>query len=170
MSRIYGTLCGLLGIPGGPLVVHLDHIENHWFTQNLRELTLSLKNSRFRILQSSVAGKSPAKMCFPTKQSQQQPHRCYFAEERIFSKNLLSYCSALLSNKRTSGFVVRPNSLHVMQFYSSLHPLSSWHFLIHHGHAGLRKSVADLGSQPFNGLTCLLRIITHEAKSQTASD
>ena len=85
MSRIYGTLCGLLGIPGGPLVVHLDHIENHWFTQNLRELTLSLKNSRFRILQSSVAGKSPAKMCFPTKQSQQQPHRCYFAEERIFS-------------------------------------------------------------------------------------
>jgi len=31
LSRIYGTLCGPLEIPGGPLVVHLDHIEIHWF-------------------------------------------------------------------------------------------------------------------------------------------
>jgi len=30
LSRIYGTLCGPLEIPGGPPVVHLDHVENYW--------------------------------------------------------------------------------------------------------------------------------------------
>jgi len=28
-SRIYGTLCGPLEIPGGPQVVHLDQVEDH---------------------------------------------------------------------------------------------------------------------------------------------
>jgi len=30
-SRIYGTLCGPLKISGRSLVVHLEHVENHWF-------------------------------------------------------------------------------------------------------------------------------------------
>jgi len=29
--KIYGTLCGPLEIPGISPVVHLDHVENHWF-------------------------------------------------------------------------------------------------------------------------------------------
>ena len=31
LSRIYGSLCGPLQIPGGPPVIHLDHVENHCF-------------------------------------------------------------------------------------------------------------------------------------------
>ena len=31
LSKIYGTLCEPLEIPGRPPMVHLDHVENHWF-------------------------------------------------------------------------------------------------------------------------------------------
>jgi len=31
LSRIYGTICGPLKIPGGSPVVYLEHVENHSF-------------------------------------------------------------------------------------------------------------------------------------------
>jgi len=30
LPRIYRILCGPLEVSGGPPVVHLDHVENHW--------------------------------------------------------------------------------------------------------------------------------------------
>jgi len=31
-------LCGLLETPGGPQVVHVDHVENHWFNYDFKRV------------------------------------------------------------------------------------------------------------------------------------
>jgi len=38
---MYGTLWGSLEIPGGPLVIHLDRIENHWFRRTTGDTNFS---------------------------------------------------------------------------------------------------------------------------------
>jgi len=51
-SKIYGTLCGPIGIPGGlGLVVHLNHVENHCSSAPCcRPLFLNVRASVLRLI------------------------------------------------------------------------------------------------------------------------